>query len=76
MTNLSDFCVLYKPTVRPVFKWIPVEEKMPKEGEEVFVYVHDTLYIAWIENGKWRTENFMFLEEDSPAAWAKIRLYF
>lgn len=55
-------------------RWIPCDEKLPKEDQEVFVYLWDrpSPYIAWMCGGHWCTEDFELDHEDAPAAWMPL----
>lgn len=48
--------------------WIPCIERLPEDGVEVFVYLFDSPYIAWVDNGCWYTEDFEVDKEEGPIA--------
>lgn len=54
--------------------WIPVSERLPEDGTEVFIYLFDrpSPYIAWIEDTHWYTEDFEVDREDEPIAWMPL----
>lgn len=54
-------------------QWIPCNERLPEEDEQVFVYLFDASpYIAWFCDGRWHTEEFMLNEDEEPAAWMPL----
>ena len=55
-------------------QWIPVSERLPEDGTEVFVYLFDlpSPFIAWIEDTRWYTEDFEVERENEPIAWMPI----
>ncbi len=63
------------PTIDAESKWTPVSEGLPKEGTEVLVYLYNnprSPYIAWIEDGKWFTEEFEIESEYEPTEWMEL----
>jgi len=64
------------PTIeeRKTGRWILVSERFPEEGEEVLVYLFDgkSPYLAWIQDGFWRTEEFVIDVDDEPIAWMPL----
>jgi len=57
----------------PVMRWIPCSERLPDDGEEVFVYLYNASpYIAWVRDGHWYTEDFEVQEEHEPKAWMPL----
>lgn len=62
----------YAETVQP--KWVKCTERLPKEDEEVLVYLYgDSPYLACVDsNGQWRTEDFEIGEDHSPLAWMPL----
>ena len=54
--------------------WIPCSERLPEDGEEVFVYLFDnpSPYIAWVEDDHWYTEEFEVDREYEPPAWMAL----
>ena len=65
--------VKHAPTVTPEPKWIPCTERLPKDGEEVFVYLFgNSPYIAWFRDGEWCTEEFYVEKESEPTAWMPL----
>jgi hypothetical protein len=59
---------------RKTGRWILVSERFPEEGEEVLVYLFDgkSPYLAWIQDGLWRTEEFVIDVDDEPIAWMPL----
>lgn len=55
-------------------QWTPCSEGLPKEGEEVFVYLFERQepYIAWVEANRWYTEDFEIERENEPVAWMPL----
>ena len=62
------------PSAQPEPPWIPVSERLPKDGTEVFVYLFDppSPFIAWIEDTRWYTEEFEVERENEPVAWMPL----
>jgi len=51
-------------------QWTPCSDRPPKEGTEVFVYLFaNRPYIAWFEDSRWRTNDFVVDKDDEPNAW-------
>ena len=58
-------------------KLIPCSERLPEADKEVFVYIYDMPFIAWVDkNGEWNTETFTLDKElekdDEPIAWMPL----
>ena len=55
-------------------QWIPCSERLPEDGEEVFVYLfcRQSPYIAWVEDSHWYTEDFEIESGEEPAAWMPL----
>ena len=55
-------------------EWIPVSERLPQDGTEIFVYLFDrpSPYIAWLEDTHWYTEDFEVERDDEPVAWMPL----
>ena len=55
-------------------RWIPVSEKPPEPGEEVFVYLWGNVpYLAWVYGEpQWETEHFSLDADDAPKAWMPL----
>lgn len=73
--GLVEFGLKSVPTAQPEPQWTPVTEDKPKDGEEVFVYLFDnpkSPYIAWVEGGRWYTEEFEVDREYEPLAWMPL----
>lgn len=46
------------------------DQNPPKEDEQVFVYLFgDSPYIAWMNDGKWYTDDFEVDPEEEPTVW-------
>ena len=59
--------------------WISCSERLPEVDKQVFVYIYDMPFIAWVDkNGEWNTETFTLdkgLEkDDEPIAWMSLPL--
>jgi len=49
------------------------QTKPPKNNEQVFVYLFENSpYIAWFDNGEWRTNDFVIDKDDEPVAWMPL----
>lgn len=72
--GFNDGYVQCKKDAQPGLLWTPVTEGKPKDGEEVLVYLFDrpSPYIAWIEGGRWYTEEFEVDREYEPLAWMSL----
>ena len=72
--NAAIDIIIALPSVQQEPQWIPVSEKLPEDGTEVFVYLFDrpSPYIAWIEDSVWYTEDFEIDREDEPVAWVPL----
>lgn len=54
-------------------KWIPCSERLPKEDEEVLVYLYGNVpVIAWLDSGRWCSEDFDIAKEDEPEVWMPL----
>ena len=54
-------------------QWVQTIERSPECGREVFVYLFDdSPYIAWFDDGEWRTEEFIVDKESEPIAWMPL----
>ena len=64
----------YEKAMEQKARWIPVSERLPEDGTEVFVYLFDrpSPYIAWIEDTHWYTDDFEVEREDEPIAWMPL----
>lgn len=59
----------------PSYDWIPCSERLPKQEEQVFVYLFgNSPYIAWYNhiNKKWRTDDFELDADEEPKAWLPL----
>lgn len=59
----------------PSYDWIPVSERLPKNGEQVLVYLFgDSPYIAWYstKDEKWRTNEFTLTADEEPKEWLPL----
>lgn len=69
--RLRDF-----PTIEPEQKqdkWILCSEKLPKDSKIVFVYLFgNSPYLAWRDDGEWRTEDFTVDKDEEPVAWLPL----
>lgn len=63
------------PSADPEQQWILCSERLPKEGEEVFVYLFNrpSPYIAWVNNKRWYTNEFEVDGGDEPEAWFSLQ---
>jgi hypothetical protein len=55
--------------------WIPCSERLPKNGEQVLVYLFgDSPYIAWYstKDEKWRTNEFTLNADEEPKEWLPL----
>lgn len=58
---------------QPKQRWIPCSERLPKEDEEVLVYLYGNMpFIAWTDSGRWCTEDYLVDEDDEPIAWMPL----
>lgn len=55
-----------------VGRWIPVSERLPEDNKEVLVDRNAGPYLAWFEDGEWRTEDFVIDKEFEPIAWMPL----
>ncbi len=55
-------------------RWIPVGERPPETGKEVFVYLWgDVPYLASVnDEGQWETDHFYLDADDAPKAWMQL----
>lgn len=54
-------------------EWIPCSERLPDETVEVLIYLYrDVPVIAWVESGRWCTQDFDIAKEDEPEAWMPL----
>lgn len=53
-------------------KWIPVSEMLPEDNKEVLVYVNAYPYLAWLDDGEWKTEDFIIEKDFEPIAWMPL----
>ena len=55
-------------------RWIPVSERLPKPGKEVFVYLWgDVPYLASMnDKGQWETDHFYLDADEAPKAWMSL----
>lgn len=59
---------------QPEQRWIPVTEMLPKEEVDVLVAVsHDTVMIAWIDDGHWTSDGVSLLA--NVKAWMPLQPY-
>ena len=61
------------PSAQP--HWIPCSERLPKSGEQVFVYLfEDSPYIAWYSDRdeKWHTNDFTLNADEEPKEWLPL----
>lgn len=67
-------CLEYAVKMLSKYRWIPVSERLPKPGEEVFVYLWgDVPYLASVnDEGQWETEYFYLDADDAPKAWMPL----
>lgn len=59
----------------PSYDWIPCSERLPKQEEQVFVYLFGiSPYIAWYNhlNKKWCTDDFELNADEEPKAWLPL----
>ena len=55
-------------------RWIPVSERPPETGKEVFVYLWgDVPYLASVnDGGQWKTDQFYLDADETPKAWMPL----
>ena len=58
----------------PAREWISCSEKLPKDDEEVLVYLYDrpSPYIAWRNDSHWYTNDFEVDTDGEPSAWMPL----
>ena len=55
--------------------WIPCSERLPKQDEQVFVYLFgDSPYIAWYDHKDktWHTDDFELDTDEEPKEWLPL----
>ena len=55
-------------------RWIPLSERLPETGKEVFVYLWDDVpHLASVNSeGQWETDQFYLDADDTPKAWMPL----
>ena len=55
-------------------RWIPVSERLPKDGEEVLVYEKGFIFLICRQNGKWVNDDSgaYWLDLDNPTYWMPL----
>ena len=53
-------------------KGIPVSERPPENGKEVFIYMDQSPYLATYEDGEWQTDTFTIDPEYEPTTWWEL----
>ena len=53
-------------------KWIPVEERLPKYGDQVLIYMCDEPEIGRYRNGKWFVNYRGWVDGDDVIAWMPL----
>ena len=55
-------------------QWIPCSERLPEGGVDVLVYPWNgtTPYIAWVNDGVWRTDDFDLDPYEAPTYWMPL----
>lgn len=74
-SNATEYLVNRIRRLPPTFKWIPVTERLPKEGEQVVVscdngYVTYDYFMNW--NGRTWFESFRDEADTQVIAWAPM----
>lgn len=66
--------IAYERGKEEALQWIPCSRELPKEDEEVLVYLYGKVpYLAYIDSkGQWNTEYFTIGEYHSPLAWMPL----
>lgn len=58
--------------LREETKGIPVSERPPENGKEVFIYMDQSPYLATYEDGEWQTDTFTIDPEYEPTEWWEL----
>ena len=62
--RIIDFIATDVPDTN-VGKWIPVSERLPKDGQRVIVYDNSAFFgVAWRENNEWWADEFIYDDGD------------
>lgn len=65
--------IAYERGKEEAFQWIPCSRELPDETVEVLVYLYGNVpVIAWVESGRWYTEDYEIDKEDEPVAWMPL----
>lgn len=58
--------------LREQTRGIPVSERPPENGKEVFIYMDQSPYLATYEDGEWQTDTFTIDPEYEPTTWWEL----
>ena len=61
------------PSAEKRGEWIPVTERLPKEGDEVLITAwKDTVLVSWRSDGVWNCDSFFFDDSTEVSAWMPL----
>ena len=58
--------------LREQTRGVPVSERPPENGKEVFIYMDQSPYLATYEDGEWQTDTFTIDPEYEPTEWWEL----